>query len=208
MLISGGTMKTTFDIPFAPCQECKGSEIKGHCMLQVELGLGILKELKLCCSSCPWEVDLLASVSRSSAEAKAKVARLIKQLWPTIVAAAKSLPRNGEELRAAIANPKHPFTAAVLAAFTILAMELSGFGIFALLTWVLGNLVLNPVSWVLIPFVVAVVLAHRDRFQKERIDRMRAALVALDGKLERGEIGRSEYEAMRDHLLRGDFSAA
>jgi uncharacterized membrane protein len=72
----------------------------------------------------------------------------------------------------------------------------------------LGTLVLNPVSWVLIPVVVAVVLAHRDKFQQERIDQMRAALVILDSKLERGEIDRLEYEARRDHLLRGDLSPA
>jgi uncharacterized membrane protein len=201
-------MKKTIHITYLNCQECKGSATDGHYVLHIEIGLSLLKALKLGCSSCGWEVDLLATISKSSAAAREKVARLLKDLWPTIVAAAKFLPRNKEELRRAVTNPRHPFTAAVLAAFTILAMEMSGFGIFALLSWALAHLVLNPVGWVLIPPLVAVVLAHRDRFQKDRIERLRTAISALDEKLDKGDISRDEYGARRGRLLEGDFSAA
>src|SRR5690348_15446323 len=106
----GWSMKKIIPITYLNCQECKGAAVNGHYVLHIEIGLSLLKVLKLGCSSCSWEVDLQATISKSSAAAREQVARLFRELWPAIAAAAKSLPRNKEELQKVVTNPKHPFT--------------------------------------------------------------------------------------------------
>ncbi len=54
---------------------------------------------------------------------------------------------------------------------------------FAALTWILGNLIRNPVSWVPIPVIVAIVLTYRERLRPEKLAEPRQRLDDLDRQL-------------------------
>lgn len=198
-------MNKTFIIPLS-CQDCRTSNKIGQHLLVADFGPTGIKRLKVCCTTCQWETDLLEVVSRQTTEAKNKALELGKQLARTLILLKDTLPRDKVALKEAISNPQHPFTAALLAGLVILAMELSGFGVFAFATWVLAHLLLNPVGWVLVPVVVAVALAYRNGFKKESIDELRVSIGELDRRVAEGSISRGEYEVLRDQLLATHFS--
>jgi cytochrome c-type biogenesis protein CcmH/NrfG len=80
-------------------------------------------------------------------------------------------------------------------------MELSGFGIFIALTWILGNLILTPVGWVVIPVVIAIAIAYREKLKKERLERLRHQLDELQRQLDDGDITQEQFEAARDEAI-------
>ncbi len=117
--------------------------------------------------------------------------------------AAKHLPRDRKGLEQAVRDPKHPFTAAVLSALGLGAANVSGFGIFLVISWILGNLILTPGGIALIPVFVMVVRAHR----RERLNaRARATfdrLAALDRGLENGTVTRDEWTREYRRVIEG-----
>ena len=198
-------MNKTFVIPYTNCQECKTSDRTGQYLLVADYGPGGLKVLEIRCTNCSWKADLLEATNRQTTEAKQKASRLGKHLAKTLILMKNTLPKDKTALKEVVVNPQHPFTAALLAGLVILAMELSGFGVFAFATWVLAHLILNPVGWVLVPVVVAVALSYRNGFKKESIDELRASIGELDREVADGKISRVEYEASRDQLLASHF---
>ena len=82
-----------------------------------------------------------------------------------------------------------------------MAMELSGFGIFMAMTWIIGNLILNPLGWVLIPIIVAIGVHYYSRFKDERFNDLKAAMKELEEKKLKSEISEDEYKKLRDELL-------
>lgn len=199
-------MNKTFYIPYIICQDCKYTSLKGQYVLVADYGPTGIKALKISCTTCQWKTDLLEVANRQTTEVKQKASKLGKQLAKSLIQMKNTLPKDKNGLKEVVTNPQHPFTAAVLAGLVILAMELSGFGVFAFATWVLAHLILNPVGWVLAPVVVAVALAYKNGFKKENIDQLRASIVELDRNVADGKISRSEYEILRDQLLAAHFS--
>jgi hypothetical protein len=126
------------------------------------------------------------------------------QIAKTLLRLKETLPKNKEEWGQVVKNPKHPFTAALLTGFLILLMELSGFGIYVIMAWILGNLVLNPFGWVLIPLTVAIVLTYRSYFKRDRLDKLKKQIKELEIKRDTGEITSEEFENRKNKLL-ADF---
>ena len=85
-------------------------------------------------------------------------------------------------------------------------LELSGFGVFVALTWILGNLILNPVGWVLIPIVVGVVFHYRDLFTKNKISGLKEQLNNLQAQHDAGNLNDDDYDKAKDDLLANHFS--
>ena len=83
-------------------------------------------------------------------------------------------------------------------------LELSGFGVFMALTWIVGNLILNPVGWVLIPIVVAIIFHNRDLLTKSKISDLKEQLDNLQAQHVAGDINDVEYD--KDELHSSHFS--
>lgn len=84
-------------------------------------------------------------------------------------------------------------------------MELSGFGIFVVITWILANLILNPLGWFLVPLIVAIGFTYRAYFKQDKLRELKVKLAELERKQERGEISQEVFEAARDKLLSDYF---
>ena len=157
-------MKKQFTIPGVSCNECGGKQI-----LHVKTKLIKITEFKLICQECELEEDILELGGKKYTQSTKEIKRITKEISKTIIKLRDTLPKDKSEWGDIVSNPKHPFTAALLSGLVLLMLELSGFGVFMALTWVVGNLILNPVGWVLIPVVVAVVFYYRDSFAKNKI---------------------------------------
>ena len=112
-----------------------------------------------------------------------------------------TLPKNREEWGQVVTNPQHPFTATLLVGLALILMEMSGFGIFLIVTWILGNLILSPLGWVLVPLVVAIAFAYRRYFKREKMRELKNQLDELEHRRDEGELTDEEFEAAREELL-------
>lgn len=199
-------MNKAFLIPYIDCPDCTKTSTVGHYVLTTNFTIRELKGLNLQCTQCHREVDLLDAVNRQTLEVKQRSSRFGKQVAKTLIQMRHTLPRDKEAIKDVIRTPNHPFTAALLTGLAILAMELSGFGVFTFATWVLAHLILNPIGWVLIPIVAAIAIAHRNSFKKDRISRLRKEIGLLDQSVADGTISRGEYEMLRNQILSSHFS--
>ncbi len=189
-------MNKEFSIPAVNCPECKN-----ELSVKINAGFNGIKDLILTCKSCSYRIDFLEKTGEAVAYSKEKVKKITKIVSDHLVELKETLPKSKEELKEAIQNPRHPFTAALLAGLVIMAMELSGFGIFMAMTWIIGNLILNPLGWVLIPIIVAIGVHYYSRFKDERFNDLKAAMKDLEEKKLKSEISEDEYKKLRDELL-------
>ena len=189
-------MEKTFPLPGISCDACKAPVV-----LQLATsGLGI-SAVKIRCTQCDWESDILEKGGDAYDAGKKRLKDAAKQIAKTMIKLKDSLPRNRDDWKQVIKDPKHPFTAALLALFLLVLMESSGFGVFLLLTWVLGNLVLNPLGWVLVPIIVAIVFHYRRHFTQDRLAALKTKLEELDQRRQREEISQEQYTQERDTIL-------
>ncbi len=194
-------MKKSFKLAGVDCPECDAA-----IRLEVESALPRLKAAKAACESCDWQLDLLEASRAQSAKFTDKAKSIAKGVAGGITEAGRSLPKDREQLKQAIRDPRHPFTAAVLTGLVLLAMEASGFGVFLALTWILGTLVLTPVGWLLIPAVVAIAFAYRSRFRAENRKQLQEELEVVEKQRESGELTEEEFKAARADLIAQFFS--
>ena len=85
-------------------------------------------------------------------------------------------------------------------------MELSGFGIYLAIPWIIGNLILNPLGWILIPIIVAIVVHYYNRLKGDKFNELKEALKDLEEKKLKSEISEEEYKKQRDELLAKHFN--
>jgi len=194
-------MKKQFTIPGITCNECGGKKV-----LHIRTKLVKITELKLICGGCELEEDVLELGGEKYTQSKKEIKRITKEISKSIIKLRSTLPKDKNEWANIVSNPKHPFTAALLSGLVLMMLELSGFGVFMALTWIIGNLVLNPVGWVLIPIVVAVVFHYRDSFTKNKISNLKEQLNELEKKRDSGDLNEVEFEEAKDDLLSGYFS--
>ena len=194
-------MKKQISIPGISCKSCSGSQ-----SLSIQTNVIKISDLRLICQDCGIEEDIIALGGEKYTQSKIEIKRLTKELSKTVFKLLKTLPKNKHDWGDVIKNPKHPFTAALLSGLVIILLELSGFGIFMALTWILGNLILNPVGWVLIPLVVGVVFHYRDLFTKNKISDLKDQLNNLQEQHNVGNLSDSEYDKAKEDLLASHFS--
>ncbi len=194
-------MRKSFKLPGVDCPDC-GAAIR----LVVATRRTALEEARTACERCGWNLDLLEESRGQVGKAKGKVKRLARSVTDAIVDARKTLPRDRNEWAAIVGNPRHPFTLAVLTGLVLIALQLTGFGVFIALIWILASLILNPLGWVLIPIVVAIALAHRSRFRTEIREQLKKDLDALYARREAGELTDEEFKALRAEIIGRYFS--
>jgi len=194
-------MKKKLSVPLIQCDQCKNEY---NLVVETE---GIkLNELYLACKNCDQQINIFEKTSELYKEQKERLKPLLDRLTKLIIEAKDHVPKNQPDLQEAIKNPRHPFTAAVITAIVILLMELSGFGIFMILTWILGNLILNPMGWVIIPSVVAIVFTHRESLKNKKIKEMGRLIKDLEEKLNNNEIDKDEFDRKRDEIFEQYFN--
>ena len=194
-------MEKTFSLPAVSCPDCNAG-----IDLSIATAGASLKRLVINCTSCDWELDLLEEAQNQYAVNRDRAKKTSREVSRTIIQARQHLPRDKGEWAAVLRNRRHPFTLAVLTGLVIVAMELSGFGIFLALTWILGNLILNPVGWVLIPLLVAVAVMYRNTLRRDKIEALKRKLDDLDQQLQAGTISKEQHREMRREFLDGIVS--
>jgi|GEM_PF-4569519 len=193
-------MNKKFSIPAVACPECKN-----ELSLKVNVGFSEIKEILVTCKKCTYKLDFIEKTDEAIIHSKEKIKELTKVISDHLVELKDTLPKNTDELKEVIQNPRHPFTAALLAGLVILAMELSGFGIFVAISWIIGNLILNPIGWILIPIIVAIGVKYYNHFKGEKFQELKATLKDLEDKKAKGEISEEKYKMQRDELLAKHF---
>lgn len=161
--------------------------------------------LEIRCLDCGRELDLGQHGLRLARDVEREARRLAKVVARALVEIRDSAPRTTEDLKNAIRDPRHPFTATLIAGIAIVLMEMSGFGIFMALAWILGNLVLNPIGWVLIVPIIAIVVANRRIFERESFERISDDLKELQSRQDAGELTADEAEKLRREVLAQAF---
>jgi hypothetical protein len=183
-----------------------------------------MESVKLFCRGCYFKHDLLEETGTTIEGAKTRAKKILeetgitieeaiekakhlaKKLSKTLVELKPTIPRDKEHLKDVIKNPKHPFTAALLAGLLIILMELSGFGIFVAVTWILGNLILNPFGWFLVPIIVAVAFAFRNYFKKENLKKFKNEFNNLEKKRDCGEMSTEQFDTEKNRIIEQFFT--
>ncbi|MBN2285944.1 MAG: hypothetical protein JXI43_05810 [Tissierellales bacterium] len=189
-------MQQQFDLPAISCEQCKSS-----LALHIETKGVRISTLKIKCKQCDWEEDILEKGSETFDAGKKRIKEATSEIAKTLLKLRKTLPKDRKEWGKVVTNPKHPFTAALLVGIAILLMELSGFGIFMVITWILGNLILNPIGWLLVPLVVAVGFAFRRYFKRDKLEKLKTKLKELEQRRDLGEITLEEFETRKNQLF-------
>ncbi|UCF20023.1 MAG: hypothetical protein JSU87_01015 [Gemmatimonadota bacterium] len=194
-------MKKSFKLPGVECPDCGGSV-----RLEIATRRAGIEVAEATCERCGWSLDLMEESRGQVGKAKDKVKRLARSVSDAIVDVRKTLPRDRGEWATIVRDPRHPFTAAVLTGLVLIALELTGFGVFIALVWILGALILNPLGWVLIPIVVAIALAHRSRFRTETREKLKDELDALQRRRDAGELSDGEFRVERAEIIARYFA--
>ena len=189
-------MKKQFTLPGVSCDKC-GSRLA----LFINTSNVKISELKIRCKECDYEEDILEKGNEKFEGSKKEIQQVAKEISKTMIRLRDTLPKNKEELVKIVTNPKHPFTAALLSGLVILMMEFSGFGVFMAVTWILSNLILNPIGWVLIPIIVAIAFAFRGYFTRNKLKSLKERLRELEQKREEGILTDKEFETAKDKVL-------
>lgn len=189
-------MEKRFRLPVASCDECQAD-----LELRVVLSGVRLSALTVDCTACESHTDLLEGSRHQVARSKESLKRASREAARSIREARRFVPRDREDVKEALRNPKHPFTAAVLTGLVIVAMELSGFGIYMAVTTLLAALVLNPVGWVVVPLVVAIAFAYRGKLKSDRLEKLKGQIDDLEKQKEEGLLTPEQFEAARDELV-------
>ena len=163
------------------------------------------KKLKITCGS-EKEIDLFKAASDLTDRARIRVKNVTERMVKALQRVRNELPDDREKWKEVISNPKHPITASVLAALSLLAAEISGFGIFALLTTILGTMVLAPIGWAFIPLIVAIILAYRKQLEEEQLSELKKEINELDEMRESGGMNEDEYYEKRNEIVGSYFS--
>lgn len=203
MLGKSNPLPNPFEIPIASCDEGKGY-YEFHYDLSWSGGL---KSAKLRCSSGSEEIDLIEKASSLTDEAKRKIKKVTKRIIQSLGDVKESTPKSRDDLMSMANDASHPVTATILSGLVLLASEISGFGVFALLTTILGTVILTPAGWVFIPALVYVIFAYRKKLKGENLVELKNRIQELDTKLEEGDISKSEHNARRDDLIEEHFAA-
>jgi len=190
-----------FPLPVVVCDHCGG-----------DLVLSVSPKLKsnfptfnVICVACGEPIDLGIKSSLIIENSKANIRRTSKMIAKSLLELRRSVPKDKADYVRIIRDPRHPFTAALLTGLALLLMEMSGFGVFLAVAWILGNLVLNPLGWVLIPIVVAIAVANRRVFSKQSFLRIRDEINELQKKYDAKEISEGEFELAREKILAQAF---
>lgn len=194
-------MKHAFDLPGVSCERCKSK-----LALTIETKGISITLLRVLCTSCDWQEDLLDRGTQVLDTGKKQLQDAAKQLSKTLLGLRTTLPKNRDEWTKVVTDPRHPFTATLLTGSVIVLMELSGFGIFMLVTWLLANLILNPVGWLLAPLIVAIAFTYRRHFRKAKLDELKQKMQELETQRDCGEMSTDEFEAARNKLFSDFFN--
>ena len=89
---------------------------------------------------------MLCRPAKATGAAKRSAKAAAKNLSNALIEIKETVPKSREELVTVIRNPGTRFTATLLSGAVLVLMEMSGFGIFIVLAWVLANLILNPLA--------------------------------------------------------------
>ena len=193
-------MQQQFELPGISCEQCKSSLFLNIQTTGIKISI-----LKIKCNQCGWEEDIFEKGNETYEAGKKRAEKVANQVVKTLVKLKDTLPKDGKEWGQVVTNPKHPFTAFLLTGLVIVLMELSGFGIFMAVTWILSNLILNPVGWVLVPLVVAIGFSFRGYFKRDKIEKLKVRLKELEHQLDVGELTQEEFEIQKDKLLKEFF---
>jgi hypothetical protein len=193
-------MQQQFELPGISCEQCKGS-----LALSIETTGVKISILKIKCNQCGWEEDIFEKGNETYKAGKKHAEKVTQQIAKNLLKMKETLPKDGKEWGQVVTNPKHPFTAFLLTGLAIALMELSGFGIFAAVTWILAHLILNPVGWVLVPLVVAVGFSFRGYFKRDKIEKLKNKLKEFEHQRDIGELTQEEFEIQKDKLFKEFF---
>ena len=194
-------MRHQFDLPGISCEQCKGSLALGIEIIGVNI---LIQEIK--CKQCGWEENIFEKANETYKVGKKRAKEAVDQIVKTLLKLKDTLPKDREEWGQVVTDSRHPFTAFLLTGLVILLMELSGFGIFMVIPWILSHLILNPVGWVLVPLVVAIGFSFRGYFRRDKLEKLKAKLKELEHQRDVGEIAQEEFEIRKNNLFTEFFA--
>lgn len=207
MLESTNPIPNPFPLPITSCSGGNG-HYELHYETEASWSGGLkLKEARLECSTGEETVDLLEKADDLTEEAKSKVEDVTERILESLRDLKQDVPTDTDELRAIANDASHPVTATILSGLVLLASEISGFGVFALVTTILGTIVLTPTGWVFIPAIVYVLFAYRKNLKEDNLENLKTKIEDLDSKLEERIITENEYKKRRDDLIEEHFSS-
>lgn len=193
-------MQKQFTLPGTSCSECYAKLVT-----VIETKRFTISSLKIKCTQCDWSEDILEKGTEKIEANTEYLKQASREIADNIVKLRHTLPKDRAEWGKVVKDPKHPLTAFLLSGLAILLMELSGFGIFMAVTWILGNLILNPIGWVLVPIVIAIAFAYRRYFKKEHLNNLKTKLSELQAERDKGKLSKDEFQMAKDKLFEEYF---
>jgi uncharacterized membrane protein len=153
-------------------------------------------------------IDFLARAEELSSDARAKAREIGEKVADRLSDMKEHAPSSFSDAielaKDAAADPSHPVSATILTGLALIMAEASGFGVFMIASAMLGAM-LSPTGWLLIPAVVFVAYAYRDKLREERVDEFNSEYSELKEKYDSGEIEEETFESRRRELTDKHF---
>jgi uncharacterized membrane protein len=153
-------------------------------------------------------IDFLAEAEELSSDARAKAREIGEKVADRLGDMKEHAPSSFSDAielaKDAAGDPSHPVSATILTGLALIMAEASGFGVFMIASAMLGAM-LSPTGWLLIPAVVFVAYAYRDKLRKERVEDFSSEYSELKEKYDNGEIEEETFESRRRELTDKHF---
>ena len=159
------------------------------------------------CSTGKETIDLLEKADDLTEEAKSKIEDVTERILESLRDLKEDVPTDTDELQSMANDASHPVTAAILSGLVLLASEISGFGVYALITTILGTIVLTPTGWIFIPAIVYVIFAYRNKLKEQNLTNLKSKIKEIDREFEEGDITEEEYREHRNIIIENHFSS-
>jgi len=207
MLESTNPIPDPFPLPITSCGDGNG-HYELHYETETSWSGGLrLKEAWLECSTGKETIDLLEKADDLTEEAKSKIEDVTERILESLRDLKEDVPTDTDELQSMANDASHPVTAAILSGLVLLASEISGFGVYALITTILGTIVLTPTGWVFIPAIVYVIFAYRKKLKEQNLINLKSKIEEIDREFEEGDITEEEYRERRNIVIENHFSS-
>lgn len=207
MFDDANPLPNPFPIPGTSCTEGSG-HYELHYETETSWSGGLdLSEAWLECSDGDESIDLVGEAAELTDEQKEEIKEGTNALVSDLGDIDAEVPTDTDELESIANDAGHPVTATILGALVPLVAEVSGVGLYGMVTTILRTIIYSPSAWTYLPAIVYVIFMQGQNLVGADLQSVSSDIEELETELDEGNIGQDEYEQQKQDVIAGHVSA-
>lgn len=207
MFDSASPLPNPFTIPGTSCSEGSG-HYELHYETETSWSGGLdLSEAWLECSDGDETIDLVGEAAELTDDQKEKIKEETNALIRDLGDIDAEVPTNTDELQSIANDAGHPITATILGALIPLVAEVSGVGVYGMVTTILRTVIYSPSAWMYLPAIVYVLFMQGQNLVGAELQSAHSDIEELDTEFQEGNLAQEEYEQKRQDVIAQHVSA-